>query len=350
MDMHPVEYVCFVAGKSGGHIVPALTLARRIKEESPQKKVVFFSTNSSLDQSIISRSQNVVDDHITLPLSSVSLKWYKLPFVGLKLAGALCKSLWQLMRFRPTSVTSIGGLVSLPVVCAAWMLRIPVTLYELNAVPGQAVTFLSGFAKRINVCFDNVATRFPHKTVKVDYPVRFSKNDVLPKSIARAQLAIPHDAQVVLVLGGSQGSHFLNTFVQSYVQFDKSRNPESPLFVIHQAGGDDVSTLRDFYHKMGVCARVFAFEPDLAPYYSAADCAISRAGAGSIFELDHFGVKTLLIPLEASTTDHQVDNAYAITATKSDLFRAVRQKDSAANPQAAYDLLDSYMPDPLAPP
>lgn len=344
MDMPPpIEYVCFVAGKSGGHSVPALTMARRIKEEAPQKKVLFFSTDSALDKSVISRS-GTVDEHVTLPLSSVSFAWYRAPFDALKLMGSFFKSLWKLMRFRPQSVTSIGGLVSIPVVGAAWLLKIPVTLYELNAVPGRAVTFLSRFAQRINVCFDDVRGILPQKkTFKVDYPVRFSQSDILSKSTRRAQVRIPFDARVLLVLGGSQGSHFLNSFVQSYVRHHKDHAADSTLFVIHQAGSSDVNGLRDFYHQLKVPAHVFAFESDLAPYYSSADCAISRAGAGSIFELQFFGIKTLLIPLEASTTDHQLDNAYAIAQRRSDLFTVMRQGDCEDHSQAAFDLLDSCL-------
>ncbi len=334
--------VCFVAGKSGGHIIPALTLASRLKKENASTNIMFFTTESPLDASIIGRDATV-DDHQVLTIGALT-GWYSVPLVIVRMIVSFVKCFYRLLKQGPTEIISMGGLVSIPVVCAAWIIGIPVTLYEVNAIPGKAVKMLSYFSKRINVCFDSVRSLLPrYKICRVDYPVRFGTNDRMHKEAARKQLHLSNDESVLLILGGSQGSKFLNTFAESYIRYRIGQPSSSKLVIIHQAGQHDREGLDNFYRSLGITCHVFAYQHDLAPYYAATDIAIARAGAGTIFELQFFGVKSLLIPLEATTTDHQLDNAYAIAAQRSDLFSVARQSVVAEQPESVFRYLDQLL-------
>ncbi|MBA2307421.1 hypothetical protein H0W26_04785, partial [Candidatus Dependentiae bacterium] len=137
--------------------------------------------------------------------------------------------------------------------------------------------------------------------------------------------------KTLLVLGGSQGSQALNQLVETFI----TRHPDkaSCLQVIHQAGAGKSKAVDFFYRKKGVTARVFEYEHTLQYAYAAADYVIARAGAGTLFELEFFNKKTMLIPLESASTLHQVDNAQAFIARNPALFSMVRQHDALQTPE-----------------
>jgi len=318
------RWLCFVAGKSGGHIVPALHLANVARAEAPTK-IMFFSTDTDLDRTILGKQ--TIDQHITLSCSLLYRSIFVRPLALIQLGYACLKSLYYLIRHRPESIVSTGGLVSVPVVLAGWALRIPITVYNLDAVPGKAARFTAQFASKVYVCFDVVRPLFPARTIKrVDYPHRFTAADKQPMEAARATLNIPNHACVILILGGSQGSAFLNTWFTNYLETLK---PEirSNLYVIHQAGNRTIDELKAWYTKHNVAADVFAYRDKIAPAYCAADFVIARAGAGTLFELLFFKKQALIIPLETKSTDHQLDNAYAMAALHPQLFTVIRQID-----------------------
>jgi UDP-N-acetylglucosamine--N-acetylmuramyl-(pentapeptide) pyrophosphoryl-undecaprenol N-acetylglucosamine transferase len=342
----PSYWICCAAGKSGGHTLPALTLAHQRKRDDPRVRIIFFSTDASLDTTIVGASP-IIDKLCALPIGNLPAgRWYLYPILALKLFGSLWHAFFKLLRYRPREIITTGGYVALPVCLAGWLLRIPITLYELNAVPGKAVRFLSRFAQRICVCFDVVRPLLPaDKVVPVAYPLRFTSEDIREVKAAREQLEITSRDRVLLVLGGSQGSRFLNDFVQEYI---RSRaltvyGGSHGLTVVHQVGERNVERLKSFYNDMGVRAFVFSYKPDIALYYAAADAVIARAGAGTLFELAFFGKKALIIPLETASTCHQLDNAYALAARRSDLFTVSRQVEVNSSPENAYRYLDSML-------
>ena len=334
------HHICFVAGKSGGHIIPALTLAERLCTENPNTRILFFSTDAILDQKIIGENK-LIERHVRLPIGSSPVKPSNYLFIGYAFVKSFFKSFAVLRKNRPERVISMGGLVSIPVCLAARLWRIPVTLYELNAVPGRAVHFLAPYVREIRVCFDAARARIKTpRNVKIicdNYPVRFKQADKVSPDSARCALGIPPDARVLLILGGSQGSVFLNNFAEKLLKHilerDKGKSSPTarPIIVLHQAGEHDIDKLRHFYRKNRIEAHVCAYRENMALWYCATDFVVSRAGSGTLFESAFFGKKTLVIPLETRTTTHQVDNAYAMAARHSDLFTVVRRKSIPNN-------------------
>lgn len=318
------RWICFVAGKSGGHIVPALHLANVARAEAPTK-IMFFSTDTDLDRTIL--GNQAIDLHIPLSCSLLYRSIFVRPLALVQLGYAWLKSLYYLIRHRPESIVSTGGLVSVPVILAGWVLRIPITVYNLDATPGKAARFTAQFATKVCVCFDVVRPLFPAHTIKrVDYPHRFTAADKQPMESARAALNIPSNACVILILGGSQGSTFLNNWFTSYMETLK---PEilSRLYIIHQAGNRTIDELKSWYTDHSIAADIFAYRDTIAPAYCAADLVIARAGAGTLFELLFFKKQALIIPLETQSTDHQLDNAFAMAALHPQEFTVIRQID-----------------------
>lgn len=274
---------------------------------------------------------------------------WRYPLFFYRLVAAFFKARRVLKQVRPEEVTSMGGLISLPVCLAAWWLNIPLTLFELNAVPGKAIRWLSPLAERIYVCFEKAGHWFdPSKVYQLEYPLRFTKEDVLSKQEAHKKITMPSDKKTILVLGGSQGSQAINNLMMQLLK----KYPEfmNQVAIIHQMGSSSVGEqtaleyYSQFYADQGVAGIFFEFIPDLAPYYSAADVVICRAGAGTLFELAFFGKRALLMPLEKSAEGHQFENALAMIQKHPDLFSLVRQPhcedDSAVLYRALVKVLD----------
>ncbi len=321
--MQPPLIAC-AGGKSGGHIIPCLTIAA---QHYPKHNVLYFSTNTPLDHNIISK-QEQVKYHIPLQFASKNYQgiFGKIRML-LQAATAQLKSFYHLIRHRPEAVLSSGGAVSAPVCVAAWVLRIPVHLYELNAIPGKATMFLARFANTINVCFPEAQNYFNSKKCKVvAYPIRFTNQDKqLSPQDARKQLQLQPDRKTIFILGGSQGSTFLNKLIIDWLQ--QHQEQHKSIQIIHQTGTAEIAHWQQEYKKLDVTAHVFAYHHNMPLYYQAADLVICRAGAGTLFELIFFNKPCIVIPLETTTTSHQKDNAIALQKMYPELVQVITQKE-----------------------
>lgn len=305
--------VCFVAGKSGGHIIPCLTQAEQLVTRYPEYHVLFFSTSTALDQKLIAQN-HYVSHHVALPLSDVPYKkLIQYPRFFLQFCKAFFVSLYHLFKQKPKRVITTGGYCAIPVCLAARVLKIPVELQLLDVVPGRAIRFLSRFAQVIGICFEQSKHYLPqHKCMLMNYPVRFKKQDAaLTGTQARTMLKLAHDRFTIFVLGGSQGSIYLNSVIKEWLL----SNPHlhGSLQVIHQTGSNDVTDWESFYKQNNICAFVFSYYQQLNYCYRAADVVICRAGAGVLFELAYFNARCIMIPLKSDTTTHQYDNALAFS-------------------------------------
>jgi UDP-N-acetylglucosamine--N-acetylmuramyl-(pentapeptide) pyrophosphoryl-undecaprenol N-acetylglucosamine transferase len=309
------KYIAYAAGKSGGHIIPCQTLFIRYQSEHPEVRALFFTTNAPLDNTILPDS---TPDMVLcrLPLASR----IKNPLRFFSLCSGLMVSLWvslfYLLKYRPMRLVTTGGITAIPVCIAAFLLRIPIDLYELNAVVGKATRFLSPLVTRIMICFSEAQRSFRSKACTLtQYPIRFSVTEPLDRESTKNSLKLHQGIPTLLVLGGSQGSLQLNTLVkQALAQYAK------PIQIIHQTGGNDTFDWASWYEAQKHNAIVFSYHDMLAPYIIAADVIICRAGAGTLFECMAYRKKMIIIPLEGVADNHQVANAYACQRNYQDVI------------------------------
>lgn len=324
--MKKQKTVCFVAGRSGGHIIPALTLAQQIKEKNNNARVLFFSTSSKIDKKIL-KNNSVIDKHIELSLQNIPYKKpLKYPVFLAKAFYTTIKSFIALIKHRPTKVVSMGGYVSLPVCVSAFLLRIPIELFELNAVPGKAITTLAPLSTKIHVCFKQAMSHLPKQKCQISqYPVRYLQKELLQaeQSTYKAH-NLSLDKYTILILGGSQGSISINNAIKQFIT--TSTNLRKKIQIIHQTGTLDKTDWNAFYKENNVNAFFFAFKSDLQDCYKLADMVICRSGAGTLFETMFFNKKCITIPLEAKTTSHQVDNAKALEKMHPNLVAIISEK------------------------
>ncbi len=337
--MEKNKVICVVAGRSGGHIIPGIIYVKNFTQTHPNYSVLLFSTDTQLDRSIIALYPYVFS-YVPLTLRGVpGKKVWLYPLFFWEFVKAFFKSMGYLRAQRPERVVSMGGYISLPVSLAAWMLRIPVELFELNAVPGKAIRWLAPLAGKIYICFDEAKGYFKReKNMLTDYPLRFTAEDRVTQASGRIHLGLDQSKKTVLILGGSQGSKSINDLMIAV--FKDRPDIASNIQVIHQAGASQEKPLEHFYEKHNIRALVFDYMHDLHYCYAAADLVIARAGAGTLFELLFFSKRAILIPLEIAMTDHQLDNAKALVRQRPDLFSLIRQGEIASH-KRFYEMLQS---------
>jgi UDP-N-acetylglucosamine--N-acetylmuramyl-(pentapeptide) pyrophosphoryl-undecaprenol N-acetylglucosamine transferase len=346
--------ICFAAGCSGGHIIPCLTLAHQELDKNPDTHVLFFTTNRALDKKILAHSPAVT--HNALPLAASSYGKIKFPLWAWHLARSFFTSLRTLHAQRPSYVLTTGSHIAIPVCAAAWLLRIPIKLFEVNVLPGKTIKLLSPLAQQIFVLYPQTIQTLPKKKcILAQYPVKFSAKDrTISQDTALAainhslgnsfdlsaqnnhqslqkKMSLSPDKKTILILGGSQGSLFLNQLMGTVLEADSSLRTQ--IQIIHQTGDLDTTDWRQKYAQLSVPAFVFAYHDQMAPCYAAANLILCRAGAGTLAELIFFQKKSIVIPLETKATDHQLDNALAATQLHPGLIHVARQENIINNPK-----------------
>ncbi len=323
--------VIFVAGKSGGHIIPCGTIAQEYNNQG--YKTFFFITDGALDKKIIN-SYSFLERIIPLKIEMHEGIWGKIKFVYYFLKTFI-QSFKELRKIKPEKVISSGGSIALPVCFASWTLRIPIELYELNVIPGKAIKLLSKIATKTYVCFDASKKILP-KSLLASYPVRFEIEDRIAKEEACKSLGLDPYKKTVVILGGSQGSQFINNLAISWLKDIPERHKN--MQIIHQTGSKDLDSLKEAYSSLGLSVVIFDYTSQMRTVYSSADIIIARAGAGTLFEILFFKKQALIIPLEGKAADHQIDNAHAMAQAYPDYFKVLRQSD--AHPEIILKLID----------
>jgi UDP-N-acetylglucosamine--N-acetylmuramyl-(pentapeptide) pyrophosphoryl-undecaprenol N-acetylglucosamine transferase len=287
-----------MAGGTGGHVFPALALARELRERSWQ--VVWLGTRRGLEARLVPPEQIAIE---WLSVGGLRGKgmwvWLSAP---LKLARALLQALSVIRRRRPALVVGLGGFVAGPGGLAAWLLGKPLLIHEQNAVAGFTNRCLAHLARRVLTAFPGSFAPQRHAQV-IGNPVRREIADLPPPS---QRFALRQGPTRLLIVGGSQGAARLNAMVP----FALARAAATQSFdVRHQAGERWLEAAKRSYAEAGMTARLQPFIDDMAAAYGWADLVICRAGALTISELAAAGVGAILVPFPAATDDHQTRNA-----------------------------------------
>lgn len=327
--------ICFVASGSGGHIIPCLSLAEQYKKKDPSISFIFFTSKKKLDREIINKNP-LIKRVITLSLYQTSSQnpLLLMPYL-FSLGRSLIYSFYILCSQKPLKIISTGGVLSIPVCIAAKILKIPIELWELNAEPGKTIYFLARWANKINVCFKETISYFKPDQCRLEkYPLRSSI--IAPQEDSTTTLPL-----TILILGGSQGSIFINETIKAWL----ITVPElcKTIKIIHQAGMESLESVQQFYVQKAITAEVFDYHDSLEKYYKEAHIIISRSGAGSLFEIVFFNKYCITIPLETASTKHQTANARAFAKTYPEKIIMFNQKEVIENPSNFYTAINTFI-------
>jgi UDP-N-acetylglucosamine--N-acetylmuramyl-(pentapeptide) pyrophosphoryl-undecaprenol N-acetylglucosamine transferase len=290
--------VLIMAGGTGGHVFPALALARQLRRQSLD--VVWLGTRRGLEARVV-------------PAEPIPVEWLSVGGVrgkGLltllaapfRLAWALLQALRVMWRHRPLAVVGLGGFVTGPGGVAAWLARRPLIIHEQNAVAGFTNRCLAHLAHEVLEAFPGSFGPQVHARV-IGNPVRAEISAIEPPATRFAGRSGPIR---ILVIGGSQGATRLNTVVPYALA---RLGTASPVSVRHQAGARWHEAALRNYESAAARAEVTPFIEDMAEAYGWADLVICRSGALTISELAAAGLPAILVPFPAATDDHQTANA-----------------------------------------
>ncbi len=288
-------------GGTGGHLFPGIAVACGMRDRVQGTEILFIGTNRQVDRiglKGLGFRQDAIRSAGLKGMGAVS----RLRALGL-LPLAVLRAMRILAGFRPDLVFGVGGYVTGPVLLAAKLQKIPVCIHEQNSVPGLANRLAGRLADRIFISLPCMPP-FPEART------RMTGNPVRREILAAADRRGPRPAgrpPTLLVLGGSQGAHRVNTLV---VEAVRRMQAEGGTFrVIHQTGGRDLEEVRRAYGEMGVVAETGDFFRDMAAIYRQADLVVSRAGATTLAELAVMGLPAVLIPYPHAADNHQESNA-----------------------------------------
>lgn len=324
--------VLIMAGGTGGHIFPALSIARNL--QSKGYRIEWLGTPRGLEVDVLK------DTDIPLHLINVrglrGKRWSSVLTAPFMIVAAVVQALRVMRRVQPCCVLGMGGYVTGPGGVAAKLSGRKLLIHEQNAIAGFSNRLLAGISDTVMEAFPGT---FADKVgaLVTGNPVRVEISALPTKRVSSEETALR-----VLVIGGSLGAVAINTLLPQVLQ---KFTPECRPLVWHQVGKNNVASAQQQYELAGVPidarCRVVAFITDVAAAYEWADVVLCRAGATTVSELAAAGMPAILVPFPAAVDDHQTRNAQWLSEAGAAVL--VQQRDLSV--ERLLGLLKTYQSD-----
>jgi UDP-N-acetylglucosamine--N-acetylmuramyl-(pentapeptide) pyrophosphoryl-undecaprenol N-acetylglucosamine transferase len=301
--------IVITGGGTGGHLMPALAIADALRRLEPAVEPVLVGARRGVEAEILPRRPYRF--HLLPSEPLYRRQWWK-NVRWIALAPRLYAAAAALLaRERAQVVVGTGGYAAAAVLLAARARRLPLVLQEQNAMPGLTTRWFAGAARQIHLGFPEAA---PRLRIGAHTRVTAFGNPVAPppaeldRAAARDRLALPADARVALVFGGSQGARVLNRATAELL--DRRLLPG--VAILWGTGSAEWPQYQQYERWPEVRVRPF-WDPIAVPY-RAADVVVARAGAMTTAELCAYGLPAILVPLPTAAAGHQERNAQALVA------------------------------------
>ncbi|MDX8411363.1 MAG: undecaprenyldiphospho-muramoylpentapeptide beta-N-acetylglucosaminyltransferase [Mariprofundaceae bacterium] len=292
--------LCIAGGGTGGHVMPALALAEAVRRRWPAVDVSFVGAERGLEARLLpERGERV----LLLPMHAFQGQgwWSRIKVLAWELPRAVLRLRRAWRGRRPQLVVGVGGYASVAGVLAAAVSRVPVVLYEQNAMPGMVNRWLASLARVVMLGFAEAAGRLPQAKCR-------HTGNIVAEAMHKVSWQ-RHERPCLLVFGGSQGAAFLNDILPEACRLLAEQGVG--LRVRHIAGerGDAVDELNRRYQDAGVDAEVADFCHDMPGFYATGDVLIARSGAMTVSEVAVVGMPAVFLPFPWAADDHQHRNA-----------------------------------------
>lgn len=302
-----LDRILISGGGTGGHIFPALSIAAALKRRNPDAKILFVGALGRMEMERVPAAGFEI---VGLPVAGFDRKrlWRNVS-VLFKLWKSMLKARKIVRDFKPQIAIGVGGYASGPTLKAAQKAGVPTLVQEQNSYPGVTNKILGKNADAICTAYEKAADFFPpERIILTGNPVRAALLNVemTPEDAKRA-LGFDPARPLVLVVGGSLGARTINTSIAGGLDTLLDGNTQ----ILWQTGrsGEEIGK-KAVEGRSDVKATPFI--SDMATAYRAADLVVSRAGAGTISELQLLGKPTVLVPSPNVAEDHQRKNALAL--------------------------------------
>jgi UDP-N-acetylglucosamine--N-acetylmuramyl-(pentapeptide) pyrophosphoryl-undecaprenol N-acetylglucosamine transferase len=284
-------------GGTGGHVFPAMAIAREWLSRGSEREVVLVGTTRGIEMKLVPQAGLPLE---TLRIAGLKGKEGSTLLKNLfKLAPAMLDAARVFKKHKPIAAFGVGGYAAGPMLLTTWMRGIPNVIFEPNAEPGFTNKTLARISTRIATGYEISARTWGEKAVVTGCPVR-------PEFLTIAQ-RIPQKPLRVLITGGSQGALPVNRAFVDAMDFLATRKNE--MNIVHQTGERDYDAVRTAYARREILAEVVPFLSNMPERFAWADIIVCRAGAITAAEVAAAARAAIFIPFGRATDSHQLRNA-----------------------------------------
>ena len=292
--------ILFVAGGTGGHIFPALSVYNLFKNVNSN---LYFATDQ---RGIKFEEVSKINPFLIKAIGFERKKIIKKIASLILLILSTIKAVFLIKKNNIKIIVGFGSYVQVPFVLAALVLKKNVILHEGNAVMGKANRLFWKYTKVRTSAF-NLKEHFPD-TIQVGMPVRsqfleLNKNKYKPLS--------SKGLFTLLILGGSQGSSLLS-YRLAKVIVKLPKKLKDKLIIFHQVRQEHLLSVKELYDSNYIKSNVVSFFKDIKNYFNKASLIVARAGSSTIHESIMAGVPAMYVPIKNSAGNHQHENALVL--------------------------------------
>ena len=307
--------IIFTCGGTGGHINPAIAVAKLCRERTPDCEILFMGAEGGMENTLVPREGFALE---TLKISNFQRKltpagiWHNVTTLA-HMAGSMKKAKRILRDFRPDVIVGTGGYASFPALKMGSKLGIPTAVHESNAVPGLTTRMVAKGADRILVNFEDSRDCYeePERVIVTGMPVRseFFFND---RKAARAALGIDDDKPLIVSAWGSLGAREMNKKIARFLVREAA---DGQFRHVHATGSFGWKWMPDLVKELGLDLEqhphleMREYIYNMPQLMAAADLVICRAGAATISEVCASGTPCIMVPSPNVTDNHQEKNA-----------------------------------------
>lgn len=290
-----------VAGGTGGHIFPAISIINKIKEMEPESEVLYIGTTDRMEKDIVPK---MGIKFVGIEMSGLNRKNV---FANLKVLSKYVKAVNKakeiIKEFKPDIVIGAGGYITAPVIFAAHLLKCKSIIHEQNSIPGLSNKFLARYVDKICVSLPGSIKYFDEKkTVYTGNPR--SEETLSIEKMSKEKLGFKKDKKLVVLVMGSLGSATMSNKIKEMIPHLGKKN-YSFLIITGKSYYDD-------YMKIDKVSNVKispGLDKDFLAVLKDTDLIVSRAGASTIAEITALGLPAILVPSPYVTHNHQYMNA-----------------------------------------
>lgn len=292
--------VVVVAGGTGGHIYPALSIINKIKEKEKNSEILYIGTTDRMEKDIV---PNMGIEYVGIEMKGLNRKSVFSNFsVLVKYSKAVKKAKQVIKKFNPDIVIGAGGYITAPVLYAAHRLKYPVLIHEQNSIPGVSNKFIANFADRICVSLPSSVNYF--KKNKVVYTGNPRGEEIIKvKKKSKSDFGFDKDRKLVVIVMGSLGSTTMTKKIKELIPGFENKSYQ----VLIITGKEYYADYKDINIYDNVIIKPFM--TDLINLLKDSDLIVSRAGASTIAEITAIGLPAILVPSPYVTNNHQYKNA-----------------------------------------
>ncbi len=338
--------VVFTCGGTGGHIYPAIAVAKLFQERQPGCEILFIGAEDGMENKIVPREGFRLE---TLKISNYQRSltpkavWHNVTTLC-AMAGSLRKARRLLRQFAPDVIVGTGGYASYPALREGTRMKIPAAVHESNAVPGLTTRMVEKRVERVMVSFEESRACYtdPARVVVTGTPVR---EEFLYTSREEARRSLGLDSRPLVVsYWGSLGAREMNKKIAQFMQCEIDAG--EPFQHIHATGSFGWRWMPRYVADMGVdlrahpSIRMQEYIYDMPVVMAAADLVICRAGAATIGEVCASATPCIMVPSPNVTDNHQEKNAAALEKTGAAALIHEAECDGPSLFAAARQILD----------